>query len=476
MGVFKDIVDFLKADDMLDDVRANAMRKKYSSIAARASEGTMQFPIIVSDSMDIETLQMVVKALERNYSTFLQTAITMNATAETGKVANATQYLQQFHQNMDPNGTTRDISFDIVKAFENYNMAKVGKYTVLSSVYEGATRGCADDNREQLVDLMEDVRYDILNNKFRPRNERLYKFKNKDTSARLNNVGLKPMFEQMTPVSEAPYDDMTPEEQRFMRFAALRKEARENEKDARQAKLDLIKHQSDIAKLHSYELPSSILKDNDVKKANELIATTMHVRINWVNPQGVPQGTQDFIMGVKGTMHPVRSEEMVANVVGACKNNDKVFNFFRWTTGEIAFFRDFWLGIKDMKADIVNESKGASRWWIALKKRRTLGKMSDTAFFKNKILPNATLVVSAEEAEYIKVQHGYDLMNPYFVKKIMNTYYLLGFVVVDNSSQIVHFYFDTDSDYQSVSFSGLEKENSRDERKFKEMLKTLNRN
>ena len=244
--------------------------------------------------------------------------------------------------------------------------------------------------------------------------------------------------------------------------------------------LKAAKNASDIARntyqLNTRELPQQMLKDNDVKKANELVATTMHARIHMLNKNNEPIGVQDFMIGIKGTMHPVKSEEMISNMVAACKNNNRVFNFLRWTTGEISFFKDFWLGLNDMKRDISNESKGASRWWIALKNRRALARVQANALFKDRLLPNATIVLTAEEAELIKVNYGYDVMNPYFMKKIMEAYFLLGFVIVDSASQIAHFYFDGSQDFESVSFSGLEKENTRDERKFKEMLKVINRN
>ncbi|WP_171567699.1 hypothetical protein, partial [Brevibacillus sp. MCWH] len=93
---------------------------------------------------------------------------------------------------------------------------------------------------------------------------------------------------------------------------------------------------------------------------------------------------------------------------------------------------------------------------------------------KGKLLPNATIVISMEEAEYIRSQFGYDLMDESLVRKIMDTYFLLGFVIVDNSSQIVHFLFDGITNYQSVTFSGLET-GTRKDNELKEILKLVQR-
>ena len=79
MGTLKDIVDIINSCEAKDEMKTNLLSKKYSSIATRASEGTLQFPILISNSLDIETSQMIVKALERNYATFVQTVISMNS-------------------------------------------------------------------------------------------------------------------------------------------------------------------------------------------------------------------------------------------------------------------------------------------------------------------------------------------------------------------------------------------------------------
>jgi hypothetical protein len=539
MGLLNDVVELLKSNIDSDELKKNIMSKKYSSIATRASEGTLQFPILVSNAMDIDTAQMIVKALERNYATFVQTVLSMNSVSSERDIAN---YLRQFHQNDFSTTNSSEFTADLVKVFsESYQFREFpdGKLLLTETYNNVSTAKIAKDNKNQNVDLMECVRKDILNRKYNPKSPVVYNFKNKNINEKFNSVVTED-FIRLTDaqinraahragidlndadalnafrrayINNAHYDYNTTrweQQQRRnnMKSEAIRNAAQlrlqqdqfeyqkthdEKNNNFRQAQFDYEKQRNaemdpaQIAKLNadvaqkSYtintrELPPQMLKDNDVKKANELVATAMHARIHMINNDGDPIGVQDFMIGIKGTMHPIKSEEMIENMVAAAKNNNKFFNFLRWTTGEISFFKDFWLNINDMKRDVANESKGASRWWIALKNRRALSKIQSSALIKNKILPNATIVLTAEEAEIIKTNYGYDIMHPYFMKKIMNTYYLLGFVVVDNSAQVAHFYFDGSPDFESVSFSGLEKENTRDERKFKEMLKVINRN
>ena len=55
----------------------------------------------------------------------------------------------------------------------------------------------------------------------------------------------------------------------------------------------------------------------------------------------------------------------------------------------------------------------------------------------------------------------------------MKTYFMLGLVIVDSSSEIAHFLFDKDKTFHTISFSALERENSNATKQFKEMLKAV---
>lgn len=460
MGVLKDIFNIANDSAFKDEIKDRIGTKQYSSIAKRASEGTMQFPVLVSKALDIETMHIITKALERNYATFVQTVVSMSSIMDIKNHKDAASFLKQFHQNMGIKFDVHDLTNSLM---DSYNVIENDNFVILGAAYEGSTTRIVANNREQLIDLLEDVREDILNHKYTPKVECIYNFSNPELSKKYNGRYNKAFEAPTTPLDTA------------LKIEKAKNEREKLDLDREKFMYNKAKDDVDGNKLKDM-LPNNVLKDNDVKKANELIATTLHIRLKLVAEDGSDGGFLDFILGVKCIMHPIKSDEMITNMVIACKNNNKAFNFLRWTTGEISFFKDFLFGIGEMKDDLVSRSKGASPWWISLKRRKALSKINDSVFAKNRILPNATIVISMEEAELIKTQYGYDLFNPLFTNKIMETFFLLGFVVVDNSAQVAHFLFDGQSDFQSVSFSGLEKENTNTERKFKEMLKAINRN
>ena len=440
MGVLNDVIGIIKdipdASKDLDFITNWSKSKKYSSISKQASTGILQFPTLVSGALDIETAQNISKALERNYATFAQIVFSMSPTQEYRKDFDTTDYIRKFHQNTGMKTDRFDALNSFKEILDNYNVFDNGNFIMYSATYESvSTPKITAMNKEQLVDMLESVRTDVLNNKYIPKPATLYNFNDSELNKKYNSV------------TEAKNTDQN------------------------DVKTKLMNNQ----KYRTIDLNKNMLTDNDVKKSNELVATVLHVRIRLVNKDDVDVGMIDFNVGIKCTMHVIKSAEMVTNLVAACKNNNKVFNFIRWYTGEISFFKDFLLNVKDVKTDVSSRSKGASHWWITLKRRKALSKIKDAMFVDNRLLPNATIVVTAEEVEYIKAEYGYDLMNQVFIDKIMQAYFLLGFVVVDNSTQIAHFMFDGHRDFQSVTFSALEKANTSDEKKFKDMLKVMNR-
>jgi hypothetical protein len=483
-------------------------------------------------------LQMITKALERQFSSFTQVVLTMSPFLQLDRERDPIGYLKQFHQNTDVKTDLLDVRNLIGDVSENYTVYRNNDNTefMFTCIYEAATGKIIADNKEQLKSVIAHLKLDKLNDKFRPKKETIYKFANESLNHYYNNkqivregadeleaarhafnhyqrdpyaygsdVTLRSRLDAAKTISDLQKDmdeatrkdsqytlqamqyqnqinQQTQAQNNWEKDSKFKSDQFEENKKMNNHKIDIDKQRLEMEKNKrpslkdlDVKLNEKVLTDNDVKKANELIPTTLHIRVKVVSKQGEDAGFLDFMIGVKATMHPIKSDEMIINIVNACKNNNKFFDFLRWTSGEISFFKDFLFNINEIKDDVMNRSAGASNWWITLKRRKALSKIKN-GFMRNQILPNATLVISMEEVEYIKSEYGYDLMNTTFIDKIMQTYFLLGFVVVDNSTQIAHFMFDGQQNYQSVTFSGLEKENSSDEKKFKEMLKVINRN
>lgn len=458
MGVLADIVELLKTSNINSETISKNLldhSMKKTSISKMSSDGICQFPILVSKSIDIETAQTITKAIERNYASFIAIYVSVNGTIDMSNgVVTVSEYIKKnIHQNetvglFDSSGLSKYIQESLDALIDPYlydGIITEGGVILVYSLFEDDTNILVAANKDQLFDVLEHVQLDKLNDKFKPTRDFVYNMKDKNTSAVLNELYIDPALDN----------------------------ARDRGEQHRQKKFNesLAKGGNNTNDKFKF---TELLLDNDIKKANELVPSMLHLRVTAYSQDGNLQPI-DFAIGVKGMMHPIKSEDMITNLISSVKTNSKAFNFIRWSSGEISFFKDFLFNIQDTKNDIANKYSGmSSSWWIALKRRKAMYNIN--SILGKRIMPNSTIVVSADEVEYIKVNYGYDLSNSFFVNKIMESYFLLGFVIVDMSGQIAHFMFDGRSEFESVSFSGLEKENSNSERKFKDMLKVINRN
>lgn len=467
MGILKDIMDTIKDIDVNGTVEDYIGSKRYSSIAQRAQEGTLQFPVLVSRSMDIKTAQMISKSLERKYASFVMISTTMMPALKVrGDKTDITDYIRQFHQNMNGKYGSQGFINDIITlARENSSYFPGESMGLLANVCEGSTGNVVKSNKEQLSCPMDDFRKDILNEKFVPAKPK-YVFT--DTALRESYSAImeskKPKgsysnYEKVDSINNTVNNNYT-----ASKFADVKVNPYINVNTTRGGNSG-----------GSY-VSDKIMRDNDIKKANELVPTTLHLKVKLANEDGTVNSDVDFLVGVKATLHGVESDDMITNVISACRNKNKLFNFIKWTTGEISFAKDLVLNITSIKEDVVRRSAGSSPWWLALKRRRKLANLKNKAFLPSGILPNATLVVTLEEVNFIKQQYGFDLLNPVFVDKIMEEYFLLGFVVVDSSSEMAYFMFDGQKEFEILTFDGLERDNANNKGiDAKDVVKMMNR-
>ena len=560
MTILKDISDTLR--DAVDiakemDIKLN----KQTSIAKLSSAATLQFPVITSRSINVDTAQTVVKALERQYAMFIQMVISMNPYLDLEKDRNLQGYLRNIHQN---NVGIMDLKESAMSLYSD----DFGR-TLLFSLNEGCNGQVLASNREQMFNPEEYLNNKILNNlyaskeislenamlnldyyykknpeilteKYKPtkkqiKRERAFKIKNniplddddlydengnfsiekamdplpdfakeannKAKNNKINNSknNVKPEdpnssyhqnnnydVEPSNNKNEQKQSNLTDKQfshQKMMDRHKMRmdnanlelnkqKLQQKNQETENLINEKKFKHELQKTKWDYQSKTAVKLSDNDVKKCNELVPTTLSLTLQ-VKDGSNFGGVSNFVIGVKGLLHPVNSDDMISNLLSGYKSGNKFFNFLRWSSGEIKFIKDLILNMDNIREDVVRKhAKNGSGWWSALKRRRNIAALRRIKG-SGRILPNTTIVCSINEIDELKEAYGVDLMNPTSIKKIMKTFFLLGFVVVDDSQELCHFIFDGENNYQVVSFNGLEKENN-SKNDFKDIYKLIN--
>jgi len=558
MTVFGELGEFLKdAKGSIQDVKWALDDIKGRSIAKQSAAATLQFPVIISRSINVDTASNVVKALERQYATFVQMVISLNPILDL-KEDDIPSFINKLHQN---NPTVLDL---VESCINVYSDEAIG-IRMFTSINEGCNGPVLRSNKEQMFCIEDYLNPVKLNDIFKPEQITLEKanaaldyyvlseaknraktggrktYKGMDglaqayddlqagknpqpnpngpsinvssggggvvnnpvanhqpnqngataagdgkTTAKVGNHSIEPKFDKS--VDTIKYTDaIEPKFGKGIRPKITKKDAdaiepkfgadvnTKNTKDVnasvkqrlddsqkseeeRRAEADRVAFQRELDRANADYRSRAIVRlhDNDIKKCNELVPTTLSVTLQQIKGDNFG-GNVNFILGIKGLMHPVNSDEMVSNLLDGYKSGNRFFNFLRWTSGEIAFLRDLVMNVDGIKEDALKKHrKGSSHWWTTLKRNRTLSRVKNT-FGKNKILPNATIACSMEEVMEIKDTYNVDLMDPKAVMKLMDRYFLLGFVVVDESQELCYFMFDGEREFQALSFKGLER-------------------
>lgn len=467
MGTLKDIIDVVSGlEGELSGAVVGAHRSH--SLSKSAMEGVLNFPVIVPDSLSIEDATLVAKALERNFATFTLTVMTMNPYLYTmGGAPTAAKYIKKFHQNID----TRVDSTDLLNAIGGFIGEAYNKFDIdYETLTEVSERICYN-----VFEGVNHAGFNALNMKYG------YTIEDVTESGILNHIANRnyvPIYETPNGGTIKTYNDnSTHASYDTNKYSGDIKSKNEidtvnitvqGQRGAMNSPIGTSPNPGRNVRQFNHNSVSS-----DFKKSNELVPTLLHMRIYPVDRTKAELPPIDFVVGVKATLHPVSTEEMITNMARGIKNQSKFFNFIRWTTGETRFFKDFVFCINELKIDAINSSSKSSRWWTVLKRRKALAKIKNK--FGSSILPNATIIMTKEEVDILRDQYGYDLEINSLAYKLIDSYFLLAFVIVDPALQRVKMLFDGKNEYEELTFASLARENTVDDKKFKEMVNMLGR-
>ena len=420
--VVRDIVDIITSAKDFDQIKWINNKNNTGSIAKRASNLVLVFPVIVSNSLNINTAMIISKAIERKCCSLLQILF---SSMQISDADNLQDYVKQFHTNLDlKTGMDLDEFFGIMD-----DLVDEGAVIVNKEMYEA------------IKEDMHNINY-YLDTDFNPNSINDYKV--------ANNA-----FGEATVMLEAKKGNTTTN---YYGGARSSDPLHPNAKDQN----DYFVHQ---------------LLDNDIKKANELMPTTMIV--NFISRD---EGVNDVIrmsgvIGVKAKMYPVDSMDICNRLASKVKDKNGLFNLVRASTREISFFKDLAFAIDKAKMDAIymaSDSNNAKMFKV-LERRAAKNKFS-RLIKKNDASPITSLVISQYEVDYMK-QLNIDMNKSYNARAILEGYNLMDIVVADESMEIARFLFDDgDGVYEALTFDALEKQaNDNTYKKVVNLVSKINR-
>ena len=428
------LTDFIHGT--LDGLNKKNVRKDYRSIAKQSNHGVCQFPVIASRTLDYDTISIINKACERNFCSFLQVVLQMNQVM--GEDETVVDFVRRFHTN------SSDIEGHFTEAVNIIQKELLYQNTIFESMFNVAPIN------NKVFDAREIFLLEANRNKGKNKNKNKNQNNNNGSNSSGNNG-------QNNGNNNSNKNTNNQKNKNKTRTRTIIK---------RETKPAINNYVGDL-------VPRDSLMDNDIKKSNELVPSLLHVKVKQSLSTGVT--AVDFILGVKATIHPVTANDMIHNLTKVALKKSDFFNFLRWTTGEISLIKDIILGLNEAKDNLRDQyDKKASSWWNLLRNEKTIRRYNKWSR-QTPILPNATIVISQEERDYLKANIKYDLLDESTARKFIQELGLLQLVVVDVSTELAHFMIDGQSHFQVYTFSALERENGNSEKQFKNILKAVNK-
>jgi hypothetical protein len=417
MGMIEDITKAIrKGPEIVNQI--NSVKLNTKSIARGAKDSTFQFPCLIVDSAPTDMASTIARTLDQVYATFTQTWLSMNSMFDITIDPTPLDYLRKMHQNLKLESVD-----DLIVDADN-----VDKY--MEKVYDGSYRLYM--NPEKTCGVVFNVADRATKEMMESHRELL--------KEHMSDFDLRPLETFQEAEEPSAYD---------LAKAVIDGQASRNANDKRNTVLS----QTD-------RVQAPKLLDRDIKRNNDMVPYGIQIRLIAVNDKKEFVQYVDFIVGVKTVLHLIQSQDMIENIARTMQNKSLSFKFLRWTTGEISLIKDIILNISDMKADAVNRSSGKSPFFSTLKrlKNQKIGLRNLTV--PHAIIPNATIVITTYEADYLQNNYAINVRDDSVAKKIISNMFLMSFIIMDEGTGTISVMYDGDSTYQTYSLETLERDNS----------------
>lgn len=201
---------------------------------------------------------------------------------------------------------------------------------------------------------------------------------------------------------------------------------------------------------------------NDIKKANELMPTTLTVNFVYERtPGGMTIPVEGVVIGIKARLIPVSSNDITNHIISKIEDKNWLLQLIRATTRETSFVKDFLLAIDKAKVDALAHSRqgSANPMWKVLERRAMNSKLRRLLGSNNAYMAITTLCVSQEDVDYVKKEFNIDFEQPSNIDPLFSNLNLMCVCIVDEALEVAKFMFDTgDGNWENYSFSSLERE------------------
>ena len=530
-SVVRDIVDVLtslKDYDEVQFINNTKANRSFKSITSATKDLILTFPVMVSSDIEPDNAIMIAKAHEKKMASLLHILFTA---ISVGNNEDVFDYVKKFHSNMGSMNGTLDSYVDSLDKLattfgESYDQTLTIDKDVLNTVLEDLKESnytLPDDVKESSLEsykivpgyrtgmrdmVIKEVRYDRRNgtvtfdgyadaqanayssNPYIANAASAYMMSadqqtagRNDTRTNINVSDREQASEDATLISR--YEN-SPNHGGISDQAYREAIARQNQRNGANRVNDDIgrnRYKAGFENDKQYaeymknmaEFHNKVVLNNEYKKANELQPTMMVINFMRHSEES-GDSINTAVIGIKAKIYPVSSTDICNRISGKLDDKNVLTNFVRATTNEIAFFRDFLFAIDNAKMDAMSYGKKATsnKLWKVLERRSQKSKFRRSLRMYNDATAITTLVLSENDAEYLKKVHNIDILNVSKARKILDAYNFMCICVLNQSTEVASILYDTGDDtYEMIPFSGLEREAS--DNSYKKMVNLLSK-
>lgn len=493
-SVVRDVVDILTSLKDYDEVQFinNAKNNRsFKSITAATKDLILTFPVMVSTDIDPDNAIMIAKAHEKKMASLLHILFTA---ISVGNNEDVLDYVRKFHNNLGSMNGTLDSYADSLDRLattfgESYDQTlKIDKEllnTVLEELKE-SNYTLPDNVNESSLEAYKIVpgyrtgMNDMIIKEARrmgTRHDIFWSFNDdKDAASTIAGFGFDPDDLDNIDTSGLDPRDAQAVNQAIAYIRRSNSPTETIRRDVgprindKSSSLDMAKYMESITKAHN-----AVVLNNEYKKANELQPTMMVINFMRHSDE-----SGDFIntavVGIKAKIYPISSADICNRISNKLDDKNFLTNFVRATTNEIAFFRDFLFAIDNAKIDAKSYGKDATsnKLWKVLERRSKKSKFRRSLKMYNDATAISTLVLSENDAEYLKKTKSIDILDVSRARKILDSYNFMCICVANQSTEVASFLYDTGDDtYEMIPFTGLEREAS--DNSYKKMVNLLSK-
>ena len=417
MGLIQDITNLMRKGPELAS-QVNSVKLNTKSIARGAKDSTFQFPCLVVDSAPIDMANTVARTLDQVYATFTQTWLSMNSMFDITIDPTPLSYLRKLHQNLKLESGIDELSVDEDNIDEYMEEVYNGNYRLYMNPEKtyGVLFNVADHSTREMMESHKDFLNEYM-----------------------SEFDLRPI-EVMEADEPNAYD---------LAQAVVQGQIAKGERERMNTRFN-----------NSSKSQAPKLLDRDIKKSNDMLPYGIQVRLIAVNDKKEFVQFIDFIVGVKTILHPVTSDDMIENIARALQNKSLAFKLLKWTTGEISLIKDIILNLKDIKFDATSRTNGKSPFFNTLKRLKNKRVGLSNLTVPHALIPNATIVITSYEADYLETNFAIDVRNEAVANKLIKNLFLMSFIIMDEGSNTISVMYDADTSFQVYSLETLERDNA----------------